>query len=1009
MCPSLLTAAPPFVGREPELAALTLWLEEAIAGRGGVVLLAGDPGIGKTRLAEEMAVIAQERGVRAFWGRCYEGEGAPAFWPWTEILRAAVRDRPPEPERADVVTGAAELAHLVPEFRRPLPPTTTAHPEAAGPAAGDPVQARFRLFDAVTAFLLDRAVQRPHLLVLDDLQWADTASLLLLQFLARGVRAAPLLVVGAYRDVEVDRAHPLATTLLTLSRERGYQHLHVRGLSAEATAALLAAVHQARAAPLAPALHRLTGGNPLFVQETVRHLAETDRLPAWAEGDATLPAGFAIPEGVRGVIRRRLERLPEAAARVLSLAAVVGREFDLGTLTTVFEGTGVAVLEALDAAESARLVAADGAGVLPRYRFTHDLIHETLYADLDRAARARLHLQVGQALERRHHQADLDQQVAELARHFLQAVPAGGAETAVVYARQAGERAFRQFAYEQAARWLEQALEALGVAAPADAVTRCDLLLALGDALLLAGDPRRVVDAVAPAALALAEVRGEDGRVRAARACRLALVGIVRYSGPGTLVTGPLFHTWAERAGRYAPPDSADRVHADIALADALSGGALAETLRLYHRALALAHTVADPDTLFYAAYQLLNWSGGPCHQTARLALAEEFSARARDGVRPRNAGRALWRCGAVLLDWGRRDRAESLWREVQELAVHTHEPDLLLFAPLSDAIRATLDGRLDEALDALGRLVEWSSQAGSPAYGRRFAARLQERPLLWLGRMADDRVALSLDLHATLAGDVWGPANVAAAALRAAQAGDLAPARGVLDEQLPGLRADEDADANFPWHLVALLELAVALADREACAYLAERLAPMAPCATADWGLTTVARHLGAAAAVLGDAARAREYTEQALTLAERIRFRPEAALARLQLAEVLEREPGVAARARGLLDFAIAELAAMQMRPALDRALHRLAHTTGEPARGPAVYPDGLTAREVEVLRLLATGRTNKEIAAALVVSPRTVQQHTMHIYAKIGARGRADAIAFAHRLGLVPHTAS
>ena len=201
-----------------------------------------------------------------------------------------------------------------------------------------------------------------------------------------------------------------------------------------------------------------------------------------------------------------------------------------------------------------------------------------------------------------------------------------------------GERALGQFAYDEGARWLGFASDLLE-AAGADAAARCDALLALAEAQLMAGDAWRVVDELAPAALALAEGLGEAGRERAANVCRLALAGVIRYAGPGSLVGTPLYRIWAERAGRHAPPRTIERVHADIALADVLSAnGALADTLALYQSALALARELDQADSLWYAAFQMLNWGGGPRHQAERLRLAQS-SAHARTSA----STRAMW------------------------------------------------------------------------------------------------------------------------------------------------------------------------------------------------------------------------------------------------------------------------------------------------------------------------------------------------------------------------------
>jgi DNA-binding CsgD family transcriptional regulator/tetratricopeptide (TPR) repeat protein len=564
----------------------------------------------------------------------------------------------------------------------------------------------------------------------------------------------------------------------------------------------------------------------------------------------------------------------------------------------------------------------------------------------------------------------------------------------------AGEQAIGHFAYDEAARWLRAVCDLLE-ATSAEAVQRCDALLALAEPVLLSGGAWQVVDDLAPRALALAESLGEVGETRAARACRFALTGLIRYAGPGSLVGTPVYRLWAERAARHTRASGTDRVHADIALADAVSVGGLQQTLALYQQSLELARQLDDPDTLWYAAFQMLNWGGGPRHQRHRLRLAEEFSTASRTGVSLRNRGRGLFRCGAVFLDWGDRTRAEALWSEVAELARTEREGELQLLTPIADAIRSTLAGNLDDALRACDWLVAWSAELGAPTFGRRYATRLRERPLQWLGRaVADCRAELAdLRIHP----DVWAPANQVSVCLRLAQAGQRAEPQRVLHDQVRTLRAQREDDAVFAWHVASLLELAVSVGERSVCLELIDWLDTMADCATADWGLTTVARHLAAAWALLGDSSRARDYFEQALVVAQRVAFRPEIALASLGLAKLLEPDPSERTRTLALLELAIAELRDMHMQPALERALRCQSRVMGRVRvpPGPA-REDELTPREVEVFQLLATGRTNKEIAEALTVSPRTVQQHTMRIYAKMGARGRADAVASALQRG-------
>ncbi|MGI8553876.1 MAG: ATP-binding protein [Dehalococcoidia bacterium] len=229
------------VGRTEELALLRERLQAARTSRGSLVLLAGEPGIGKTRLAEELAGEAREQGVTVLWGRCWEGEGAPPFYPWLQFLQTYSEQQPPLTLRAELGSGAAELAQLLPELRERLPdlPSEAAGSRVGEQSAGDPEAARFRLFQAVSRLLLNAAQARPLVLLLDDRHWADKASLLLLQFLSRELGKAKLLVIGTYRDTDLDRRHPLAETLPSLRRTPAFERILVHGLSREEVERLL--------------------------------------------------------------------------------------------------------------------------------------------------------------------------------------------------------------------------------------------------------------------------------------------------------------------------------------------------------------------------------------------------------------------------------------------------------------------------------------------------------------------------------------------------------------------------------------------------------------------------------------------------------------------------------------------------------------------------------------------------------------------------------------------------
>jgi predicted ATPase len=221
-----------FVGRHQELVVLRSALEEALSGRGRLVMLAGEPGIGKTRTAQDLAAYAQTRGAQVLWGRCYEEAGAPPYWPWVQPLRMYVDQAKAERLLLEMGSRAAEIAGILPELREKLP-------DLGPPAALDPEQARFRLFDSIATFLKNAGQRQPLVLVLDDLHWADRSSLLLLEFIAQELQTIPLLVLGAYRDVGLSSQHPLSQTLGNLIRTDGFVRLQFRGLAQAEVAQLL--------------------------------------------------------------------------------------------------------------------------------------------------------------------------------------------------------------------------------------------------------------------------------------------------------------------------------------------------------------------------------------------------------------------------------------------------------------------------------------------------------------------------------------------------------------------------------------------------------------------------------------------------------------------------------------------------------------------------------------------------------------------------------------------------
>jgi len=458
-------AAPILVGRNGELGELVAGLDDAASGSGRLFLLAGEPGMGKSRLASEAAERARDRGFKVAWGRCWEAGGAPVYWPWVQSLRACVRGLGGEELRSRLGAGAPFVAQLVAEVAEILPDVGPPPPMAAEGG-------RFRLFDAVATFLRNAAAGQPLMLVLDDLHAADASSVLLLRFVARELGDARVLVLGACRDIEVDLGHPLAAALAELSREPTARHLRLLGLTKAGVGRLIQETAGVRAGDgVVAAVHRYTEGNPLFVEEVVRLLAAERRLDRIDD-----PAGLrlAIPEGIRAVIGLRVGRLPEACGKIVGLASVFGREFSLPALDRLSGVPAGELLDILHDSIAARVVA-EVPGAPGRLRFTHALIREVVYERIPAGQRVRLHQRAGEVLEALYRQ-DLDPHLAELAHHFFEAAPGGEAGKAVSYARRAGQRAIALVAYEEAARLFRMALAALGPGqSPEEDRARCRL------------------------------------------------------------------------------------------------------------------------------------------------------------------------------------------------------------------------------------------------------------------------------------------------------------------------------------------------------------------------------------------------------------------------------------------------------------------------------------------------------------------------------------------------------
>src|SRR5438477_1300863 len=928
--PTEARTQPVFVGRHYELVELRAGLEDAVAGRGRSFLVVGEAGIGKTRLVEELAREAAERGHLVLWGRCWEGEGAPPYWPWIQVIRTYLRiARSDGLPRVAGGAGAPYLAQLVPELGGVQSPGPSVPPQSE--------HARFYLFDAVVTFLQSRPDHTPLVLVFDDLQWADAPSLLLLQFLVHELRDTAMLVVATYREIEA-RQNPHGADILEALARDG-RHLPLRGFGEEEVALFIEGkTGRSASAALVRAVHRETEGNPFFVDEIVHLLVAEEALE---RRDAMIARRLPVPQGVREAIRRRLAPLPAPCRDALTLASVVGREVGLGALQRACALGADALLEVLGPALGREILVPDPR-TAGRYRFAHALIRETIYEELGAAERARLHGRIGEVLEALH-QMDPTPHLATLAHHFLEAVPAGGAEKAITYSTRAARYAEASLAYEDAAVLFERALEVLAEAHPADARERCELLLARGGAQWKVGDgpgaretfrqaadiARRIGDAplLARSALGFA---GEGSRLLWVRS---------------EVVDQPRIELLEEALHRLGDGDPGLRAQLLARLAINLYWAPEPErVVALSEEAVRLARQLGDPRLL--AALLRARWIAlwRPEGAAERLAIADEILH-----LGERTGGRELALLGhrfrlVGFLEHGdvvATDREIEAWAQI---AGELRQPLYLTDLAMWRATRAIMDGRFADGEEQAQRAVELGQR--EPDVQPILRHEIQTFLLHFHKGCLDQLVGRSQPRTGV-------PATMFQRCARAfvwSETGRQAEARRELSalakEGFPLPR-----DGAWVVSMSLLSAVAAELNDRTSAAQLYELLMPYAgrvgifAAGLACWG--SVSYHLGLLASTLGRVADAIRHYEDAATVHERMGARPFLAWPQLAHARLLLTRDAGARRgeAAALLTSALATARELGM-DGLVAKVRRLgldaAPTAGaqEPGDGEAVF---------------------------------------------------------------------
>jgi class 3 adenylate cyclase/tetratricopeptide (TPR) repeat protein len=467
-----------FVGREAELGVLRSRLVEALDGRGGLVLVGGEPGVGKTTLVRQLIQEAEQRGALAVFGRCYESEGTVPYSPFVEMLEQALDLMPAEIIREDMGEDAPEVARLVPALRRRFP-------DIAPPLDLPPEQQQRYFFNAVGSFVSRGSQRFPLVMVMDDVHWADESTLRLIEHMAVLMPDLRVLGVGTYRDVELDVSRPLAVTIERLLRDRLVERIPVRRFDRSTVATMIEGL-AGKPPPevVVEAIFSETEGNPFFVEEVFRHLAESGSLFDGEEFRSDIEVDeLDVPESVRLVVGRRLERLGEDARKILAAGAVVGRGFPFGLLEEIVDADTDHLIDVVEAAEAARVIVAEERGGEVHYSFGHELIRQTLLSGLSVLRRQRIHLAVADAIERTDRRARTDRP-SEIAHHLLAAGSAADADRTLELLELTAHRALEAAAFDEALRAVDDALTVLDDDDPVRwaglAQLRADALRAVG-------------------------------------------------------------------------------------------------------------------------------------------------------------------------------------------------------------------------------------------------------------------------------------------------------------------------------------------------------------------------------------------------------------------------------------------------------------------------------------------------------------------------------------------------
>jgi predicted ATPase/class 3 adenylate cyclase/DNA-binding NarL/FixJ family response regulator len=1003
--PKLVRTVPPFVGRRQELDWLTHRLQQAITGQPRIVLIPGEAGVGKTRLLQEVRSAAQRRRIQACYGRCYEDLSLP-YLPFVEALRVLLEQAP-----EDVTSAPGTAAEILSRF---LYGDATTNPHAPLSTSAQSDQDRLRLFLAVSEVTIALAQHCPTVIIVDDLHWADRSSLDLFSHLAFTVadtamrgEPVPLLLIAIYRPVEPET--PLSRLIARLQREPICETFAVSGLTESEIQELIQGLGLVRPSnQLIATVHEATQGNPLFIQEVIHHLVQQDALQergGYVVTTAT-PADLPLPDQVTGAILSRLQGLSQGCRRALTLAACLGDRFSLEAVAAVSDVGEEAVLILLEEGMRQRLLLSEGQS----FQFTHPLIRHVFYHESSAPRRQRMHAQIAATLQQLY--ADnLEPHILEIAHHFVRAGPAADLATVVRYARWAGDQAFAVFAWSEAARYYEATLSAAESTGRLSAQERAELHYRAGlarfrdqdvgpclehyeqaiEAYRLAGDMRGLARALmgktrtryrSSSYGALLDVQpladvldamgdGEPGLQGSILAILSQAYRVAKQTDRA--------EEMAQRALEIGQRLGDDRLWAEASFALGLVQAQslrVRETLESWQQALEHARRADD------LWLQVLPLTRMPhiLISLARLDEAEAVALQAYELIRQTqdwgDYSLSLSSLAFVAVARGDFAAAERRAHEAMQMMVRSRYPWGGSRALFALACARALRGAWDEAEDVLDMLVEPGSVFAQPGpIVQAFARTFRQLLRVYADAVEEATEPFGAELMRAVGIDSYALAPFCALV----ELGDL---------------LSSPAMAEYPYQVLSVgAERGVLFSSANGWVFMLPRVLGVAATLNRWW--STAEAHF-----------------QRAIELAARVGASPELGRSYLDYAHMLAARGRKNDRRRAVefVKQADAIFRKLGMEPFVRRTaqLAEGLHTRISPAsrRRPASAAN-LSAREVEVLLQMAQGRTDREIADALVLSFRTVTRCVGTIFAKIGVNSRTAAAAYALAKGLVTPT--